>query len=151
MDEILGLLEIICNIILAQLVQNMASKNRIATGKTIDSLEVVPVENGFQLIGNATIWALETGRKPTPPGTPASDPTLYEALKDWCIARGIDDKFRYAIAQKIHKEGWDGTPGVILDIINDQNINAIIDQVIDEYLDGVIIALFPKLFYFSIV
>jgi hypothetical protein len=93
--------------------QSMQDNGRYSTGQTIAELQEVVTDNYGALLAPYWIDALENGRKPTPPGTPAGDPTLREALIPWLEAKGIPDSAAYAIANKIHKYGYPGKPGVL--------------------------------------
>lgn len=81
-----------------------------ATGKTAASIHAVSDDNFVEVWGARSLGALEYGRKPTS-ATTASNPTLFEAIKEWAMAKGIvsgDKKslgIVYAITQKIHKQG----------------------------------------------
>lgn len=98
-----------------RIIANMYAANAVATGKTIKSMNVVVADRGRiegTLYGRKFFGAVETGRRPTLPGTPPSKPTLYEAILAWCKARGIRGKDRkatrgiaWAITTTIHKRG----------------------------------------------
>ena len=96
-------------------IANMYVADAVATGKTIKSMHVTMAEGDKiegTLYGRKFFSALETGRRPTPPNTPPSKPTLYEAILEWCKAKGImgkDEKgtqgIAWAITTTIHKRG----------------------------------------------
>lgn len=98
-----------------RIIANMYAADAVATGKTIKSMHVTMAEGDKiegTLYGRKFFGALETGRKPTPPNTPPSKPTLYEAILEWCKAKGIKGKdekgtqgIAWAITTSIHKRG----------------------------------------------
>jgi len=81
-----------------------------ATGRTAASIHAVSGDNFVEVWGARSLGALEYGRKPTSTTT-KGNPTLFEAIKEWAMAKGIvsgDKKSMgivYAITQKIHREG----------------------------------------------
>jgi len=85
-----------------------------ASGRTMDSIHAVVTEDTLQVLALKQIGAAEYGRKPTRQGATKGDPTLFEAIKEWAVIRGIvtnlDDKAQlgivYAITKHIHKNGW---------------------------------------------
>lgn len=130
--------------VINQLTASVRAANRSATGKSLESLEIVSTPGQVQILCSPSFTAIETGRKPTPEGTAASTPTLLQNLIDWCRARGIDEKLRYPIAKKIHLKGFTGTPGVITSVVNDANISAILDEKLGFYVTGIINETFIK-------
>ncbi len=145
MTEVEKMMEEVGQIIVQQVSSAIIAANRSATGKTLASLEIVSAPGTMTVLGAKSITALEGGRGPTVVKTP-SVPTLFQALKDWCAARGIDDKFRYAIANKIHKEGWKGTPGLLTAVLSDKNVSDVIDEVFARRYPGIINELTLQLF-----
>lgn len=131
------MLEEVGNIVVGLLRESLEQADRKATGKTSESLEVVMLPGIMIVQANKSIMALELGRKPTPPGTPPSDPTLFEALKAWMAARGIDDRFRYVIAKKIHEQGFKGTPGVLSSVLDADRIMTIMETVLADRMDDI--------------
>ena len=98
-----------------RIIANMYAANAVATGKTIKSMHVEMKEgNTIEgiLYGRKCFGALETGRKPTPKGTPPSKPTLHDCIVEWCAAKGIRGKtpqetmsITWAISTAIHQNG----------------------------------------------
>lgn len=121
-----------------QLTFSVIHADRKATGKSLESLEIVSTPGQVVVLCSPAFTAIETGRKPTPDNTAPSTPTLVQALIDWCRARGIPEGARFAIAKKIHKKGFEGTPGVITSVLNEENIGRILDVVCLDKLDGII-------------
>lgn len=126
------LLTPVFDVIKEDVINSMHANNRVATGETMREIEVRLLPNKIQLLAPEYIDALEQGRKPTRSGAPASDPTLSERLKAWCRARGIDENRRFAIARKIHREGYKGTPGVLTEPLSDQNVNSRMDEALGK-------------------
>lgn len=85
-----------------------------SSGRTMDSIHYVATDNLLQVLALQQIGTAEYGRKPTRQGAETGDPTLFEAIKEWAVIRGIvtnlDDKAQlgivYAITKHIHKNGW---------------------------------------------
>lgn len=85
-----------------------------ASGRTMDSIHAVVTEDTLEVLALKQIGTAEYGRKPTSAGAETGDPTLFEAIKEWAVIRGIvtnlDDKAQlgivYAITKHIHKNGW---------------------------------------------
>lgn len=76
-----------------------------ASGKTLQSLEVVPSETGGKLIAADHIIFLETGRGPTSPTGPYPEgEKLIDIISEWISEKGLDMN-PYAVTKKIHKEG----------------------------------------------
>lgn len=113
-------------------IHSLQANGREATGATIKELQQATINNKVMLLAPSWITALENGRKPTPEGTPPSDPTLREALIPWLDARGIPQSAAYAVAKKIHQKGYKGTPGVLSEPLSDDNINRLADQAADN-------------------
>ena len=124
------------------IILSLEANGRKATGKTAEALQVV--QNGFkvELEAPGYIDILETGRGPTSPDAPPGNPTVFEMIKEWCAAKGIDEKFAYPITQKIHKEGYAGRPGLLSNPLSDDNVDkrateaagALADLLITSYL-----------------
>jgi hypothetical protein len=85
-----------------------------ASGRTADSIHAVATDSSVEVLADRHIWALEDGRGPTRNGAKASNPTLFERIKEWAQIRGIVSNVNdpkelgivYAITKKIHKKGW---------------------------------------------
>lgn len=91
-----------------------AAATRSATGKTAASIYAVATDNSLDIRGAAYIGVLEYGRKKTRPDAPEGSPTLFEAIREWAIAKGVVTSAEkgskglgivYAITRKIHKKG----------------------------------------------
>jgi hypothetical protein len=88
-----------------------------ASGRTADSIHAVATDSNVEVLADRHIWALEDGRGPTRSGAKASNPTLFERIKEWAQIRGIVSNVNdpkqlgivYAITKKIHKKGWKPT------------------------------------------
>lgn len=109
------------------------------TGKTAASIHAVTGEDFIEIWGAKYIFALEYGRGPTTTET-ASTPTLFDAIKEWAMAKGIinDDSKKSmgivgAITRSIHKRGTllflSGTPsGVLSRVVDDLNMNSMLNE-----------------------
>jgi len=97
--------------------QSLESNNRVATGKTNAAIRSESDANGFKVYAPNHITALQDGRKPSSGG--GSGAGFFEDIIEWCRARGIDERAAYPIYRKINREGYEGTPNVIDDPIND--------------------------------
>jgi len=130
----------------ADVANSLQEKGRFASGHTIEELQVVNVnESKVQL--EAAPWTifLETGRPPTSPDAPKGDPTVFQRIQEWIAFKGtIPASAAYAITQKIHKQGYKGTPGVLSNPLSDDNIDKRANEVA-ENLANLLITDFLKL------
>ena len=92
-----------------RIIANMYAADAVATGKTIKSAAVL---SGDKSTAFADIKADISAKRGKPPNTPPSKPTLYEAILEWCKAKGIKGKdekgtqgIAWAITTSIHKRG----------------------------------------------
>ena len=117
------------------IIHSLQQNDRIASGKTIAEFTTTVAGDRAQLIVPKYLDALEYGRSPTRPDAPKSDPTLFEAIQEWCKARGIDEGAAYAITNKIHKKGYEGTPGILTEPLSDDNLGAIMERGMTKVAD----------------
>ena len=89
---------------------NLESNNRVATGKTNAAIRFEADNNGFIVYAPNHITALQDGRKPSSGG---GGKGFFDDIVEWCRARGIDEKAAYPIYRKINREGYQGTPNVL--------------------------------------
>lgn len=108
-------------------IHSMQSKNRVATGRTIEGMQVVETGDSIQLIAPENILALEFGRGPTRPDAPKGDPSLQQRIEEWVQAKGISAN-PFAITKKIHKDGYKGTPGVLSEPLSQDNVNTKLEE-----------------------
>lgn len=94
--------------------KSLKAKGRYATGKTQKAIHEAIDGLNAKILGPAYIEALEIGRGPTKPGAAAGNPPLVESIKEWMAAKNIKGS-AWAIANKIHKEGYKGKSGAITD------------------------------------
>lgn len=118
------------------LITSLQANDRYATGQTIQELQEVVTDKYAALLAPFWIDALENGRPPTPPGTPAGDPTLREAIIPWLSVRGIPEAAAFAIAKKIHKYGYPGKPGVLSVPLGDDSMENILTKGINQLGDN---------------
>lgn len=94
----------------------LRSADRFATGETQEEIRQTTEQDGMGVTvtfyAPKHTWALEFGRGPTRDGAPKGNPTLVEQIEKWMTAKGLVGS-PWPIAQKIHKEGYEGTPGLI--------------------------------------
>jgi hypothetical protein len=116
---------------------SLRKANRNASGKTSDSINFEVFEDSekltFQVTANKNILALQDGRKPTKGG---GDGKVKYLIRQWINDKGIvprdgisKDSLVYLITKKIHEKGYEGTPGLITDVINDSLIDMISEGV----------------------
>jgi len=103
--------------------QSLESANRVATGKTNAAIRSESDANGFKVYAPNHITALQDGREPTKDKTKkyknVSESEFFQSIVEWCRARGIDERAAYPIYRKVNEEGYEGTPNIIDDPIND--------------------------------
>jgi hypothetical protein len=105
-----------------RVIQSMRDHDRVATGQTIDSFTTVVTPLGATIYAPQYVVALEKGRGPYKGGGQGSV-AMIDSIKQWCIARGIDEKFAYAIKKKIDAEGYKGRAGVLTDVLSEDHIS----------------------------
>jgi hypothetical protein len=131
-DEQSSILKQIPDALIVDLTHSIQAKGKSASGKTIEALESAATDHTAQLLAPAHINALEFGRKPTSPGAPKGDPTLYDIIVEWCGVRGIDEGAAWPITKHIHEFGYAGTPGVLTEPLSDQNVNKRVDETVGK-------------------
>lgn len=125
------------------IVSEMFNQNRVATGKTVNDIDVV-VEGPerMYITGPAYLVNLEKGRGPTSPTGPYQrygGLSFRESLALWMQARGIDQGKKegstqefgpvlWAIYTKINKLGYTGTPGVLSKPLGAEVVNKALDD-----------------------
>lgn len=114
------------------LTESLRSAGKVASGRTIDSIEATATDTSAQLLGSKFIYALQDGRKPTRPNAPKGDPTLFEQIKEWCAIKGIDEKAAYPITKHIHKYGYAGTPGIIDEPLSQDNVDRALQDALGD-------------------
>lgn len=113
--------------VVSKLITQLKRLNKVARGRLIDSLN-------YKLMGALTGIAIDfeaedyiiyvnDGRKPGK-FAPVS------AIKDWCKAKGIDEKYVYPINLKIKRVGIAPTK-FIEEVFNDSTINDYISKIED--------------------
>lgn len=99
--EILSYLETVQGEIIEQII----AKKMNASGRTAQSLEVIPSNTGGALYAAEHIIFLEDGRGPTSPTGPYKEgDKLIDIITQWISDKGLDLN-PYAVTKKIHKEG----------------------------------------------
>lgn len=136
--------ELVTGLIVAQHAQN-----RVATGGTINQIDVVVTPTRMYIEGPAYLVALEVGRKPTSATGPymktATGMSFKDTLALWMEARGIDQgkmpknggygPVLWAIYTKINQKGYKGTPGVLSKPLSDQAIDAAMNNALGPLAD----------------
>lgn len=117
-----------------------------ATGKTAKKIHAVSFPYAVEVLGPHYVFALEYGRGPTR-STKKSNPTLFEAIKEWAFAKGIitdnsreSNSIVYAITKKINEQGTNlyrlGTPsGVITRVLDQINMNSLLKELTILYVE----------------
>jgi hypothetical protein len=120
-----------------ELRDNLRSQDRVVTGKTADSINFEVTESKdkttFTVFASKVLPILQEGRRPS-----AKMPPIKPILQ-WIKDRGIkanipDQSLAWAIAKKIQRDGYKGTPGLISSVINDNLIDTITDGIADIIL-----------------
>lgn len=124
MSDVNSILRDFVSAIQADVAGSLQEKGRFASGQTIQSLEVVDIaDEKVELQGPPWIICLEKGRPPTSQDAAKGDPTIFQRIQEWVQFKGIPTAAVYAITQKIHKQGYKGTPGVLSEPLREDNIN----------------------------
>ena len=125
--------------------QKAIAADMVATGKTIESIEVVMADDGGKIIAAKYIGVLEDGRRPTRSGAPKGNPTLRENIEAWITARNITPKdnmkvktLAFLIARKIHREGnalyrAGGKSGILSTTFTQARIDAFAEVFSEKY------------------
>ncbi len=85
--------------------------------------------------------ALEDGRKPT---RSRGGSGFKDSIREWMTARNIfaegisQESLEFLIYRKINKKGFDGTPGLVSDVINDKLIDDLEDKIASIELDAIV-------------
>lgn len=116
-------------------INSLQANGRYATGDTIANLVDTVGEDYAALFAPWWIDALEYGRKPTSPGAPTGDPTLFERIEAWIAAKGLDLN-PYAVTKKIHKYGYPGTPGILTEPLSDDSIDKHVSEAANIIADN---------------
>lgn len=120
------------NAIMAELIASMHRYGRVASGRTINAIELhIEGDNRMYITGPAYIFALEKGRKATSSFGPFpryGGLTFKESLKLWMAAKGIEPKAFYPIYRSINKKGFPGTPGVLSKPLSEQAIDKALNE-----------------------
>ncbi len=148
--DVLNILSQTGTTVVDQIRQNLASSGTNATGRTSSSLRFEVIDQTdkqiLRIIGKPYFKVVETGRKPTPEYTnPSKD--FVESIRQWCIARGKDEKAAYGIAKSIHQKGTKlfrsgGREDIFTNVITDDPVasvsKSVLTQFTNEYLKNVV-------------
>lgn len=123
--------------IVSELVAAQHRYGRVATGKTVNAIELHVSPDRVYITGPAHLIALEKGRRRTGSAGPV-DVQRYgglsfkDSLRLWMEAKGIPEgkipknggygPILWAIYTKINKEGYAGSPGVLSKPLSDEAI-----------------------------
>jgi len=141
------------------LIKAYDAKGMRASGKTADSLKVVPVGlESVKLEGGKQFEQLEVGRGPSKKGPAKGKGQLVEIIKQWIKDKGIvsdikndndNSTLAFLIARKIHKQGWkrEGYGGVELvsQVVTTERIQSIINKVGAELTLTIVVRLQDEL------
>jgi len=115
-----------------------------ATGKTANSLEVDSDATSFTIKGDAHIYNLIYGRKPTSSNASKSSPTLQEKIFEWVKAKGIVPRepsmsqlsLSWAISKSIHKNGYKGKGNFFENILTQSRINSMSEALLNAQIEA---------------
>ena len=100
--------------------ENLYKKDRVASGKTANSIKVSTSISGNiikgLLLGSSVLEQLEYGRGKTKNG--GATRTWEKELKAWMRIRGIEESAFYPIWRKINRDGYKGTKGLVSDPVS---------------------------------
>jgi len=111
---------------------NYLKYDRVATGDTSKSTQSKVDGNSLIVDAREHTSTLEYGRKPTGLDVkPSFD--FVAKIQRWINARGLNYN-AYAVARKIHQSGFEGTPGVLTDVINDSLFEELYEKLQEDYV-----------------
>lgn len=123
-----------------------------ASGKTIQSMQVIPSNTGGKLVAGGWIIYLENGRGPTSPTGPYqhSDDSLLDIITQWIKDKGLDLN-PYAVTKKIHKEGTrlyrlGGKSGVLSIPLNGAGLSDLYAEIATMYRQSVASEIFSPIY-----
>lgn len=113
--------------------------NSLQTKNITNTQNITITTNGetqqLQIPGYLQI--VETGRKPTSKNAQPGTPPMIQRIQQWCREKGIPDKAAWAIKKKIDKVGFPGKPGLLTDPLGDENINAKLEQTLEQMANNI--------------
>lgn len=114
--------------------QSLKKARRDASGRTSRSVRAEVKQQGNSVVGTITapftIELLETGRKPTRSGKRTPISPIMQWIKDRSLSHNP-----WAVAAKIDKEGFKGTPGLITDVLDDRFVNGVLSAIRAQTLE----------------
>lgn len=138
------------NTVKQQIIDAALQKGMSATGKTLNSLQVVPTPNGYELQASSNIYFMEHGRGPTHVGRGSpGNPDLVEIIQDWLDARSLNLN-PYAVANTIHKNGTrlyraGGNSGILSVPLRLDTLDVVFDNIAAQYLQTAADEIFSQL------
>jgi len=112
-----------------------------ASGDWLRSLEVRTSLNRGEIWGKFYSYWLVNGRGANHNQSPESIGRFVRwagstFIKEWCVNKGIDPKFSYAISQKIAKEGTNYYPNGtdLLEVLESQEVQQFVFKKIGDYI-----------------
>jgi len=115
------------------LINSLQAKNITNT----QSITITGDDQTQQLQIPSYLQIVETGRKPTSKNAQPGNPPMIQRIQQWCRDKGIPDKAAWAIKKKIDKMGYPGKPGLLTDPLGDDNINAKLEQTLEQMADNI--------------
>ena len=100
---------------------------RKASGRLEREIRTNIRDNGFDVVAPSYSSFFIGGRGKTRANAPKSDVPLYVRLRQWMKDKGIIGN-EYALAQKIHKEGYKGKPEIFDDSVPKDLLTRISDE-----------------------
>ena len=116
--------------------ENLQKYNRNASGNASKSLRQETTETEttktLKVFGSSYIYNLEYGRGPTVGKIP--EKFTVQSIESWIVVKGLSydiplKSLAYLIWRKINKIGYKGTPGVITDTVNPNNVNKYMQRI----------------------
>ena len=95
--------------------RSLIDNDRVATGKTKDSIRFESKPNSLTFYALDHIRDIETGQTPAQVANSASSGDFYQKIAEWVKARNIKRSPDSVISGLLSK-GWEGTPGIITNI-----------------------------------
>lgn len=125
----------------SEIITGMLDADAVATGKTMDSLEVVDRPTGASLLGGKAFNLSNSRRLPfIEGGRGAGRVPAYRDIAEWCVARGlassvndteIVEKIRWGIyhhGTRLHQDN--AVRPVITNVVTDERVTAIANRLL---------------------
>jgi hypothetical protein len=124
----------------ADVVAALFEHDAVATGKTLDSLEVQRGDRGVTLLGGKAFGLNRVDRPYVEGGRGEGTVPPYQDIAEWCVARGLakgmDDKkiinaIRWSIAKKGTRRFRENDPrDIVTGVVTDQRVEEIMNRLL---------------------